>query len=137
MNKINYFSSRLLWIFKEIPIDIYVPVSLSESLENLFNELKDLGYNLFDINSDFYQDICTPYNSPNGTDIILSDRINYYYNNEETQCQPNCQFSDYSLETQYLKCKCDIQNGEINLDNNNIGSKSIYKSFFDVLKFST
>ena len=126
-----------LSLCKEVQIDIYVPVVLSENLEGLYNELKDLGYDLFDINSDFYQDICTPYKSTNGTDVLLSDRVDTYYNNEETQCQPNCEFSDYSLDSQYLKCECDIQNSEINFDNNNdIGSKSIYKSFFDVLKFS-
>ena len=127
-----------LSVCKEVPINIYVPKVLSEQLHNLYNELKDLGYDLFDINSHFYQDICTPYKSTNGTDVILSDRINYYYNNEETQCQPNCQFSNYSFESQYLKCECDIQYSEINFDNNNnnIGAKSIYKSFYDVLKFS-
>ena len=126
-----------LSVCKEVPINIYAPKVLSEQLHNLYNELKDLGYDLFDINSHFYQDICTPYKSTNGTDVILSDRINYYYNNEETQCQPNCQFSNYSFESQYLKCECDIQYSEINFDNNNnIGAKSIYKSFYDVLKFS-
>ena len=89
-----------LSVCKDIPIDIYVPLVLSEELENLYNELKSLGYELFDINSEFYQDICTPYKSSNGTDVLLSDRIDYYFNNDETQCQPNCQFSDYSMETQ-------------------------------------
>ena len=42
-----------------------------------------MGYNFFDINSDFYQDICVPYTSPNGTDVLLDDRINYYYYNDE------------------------------------------------------
>ena len=41
-------------------IDIYVPLILSEELQNLYEELKELGYNLFDINDKFYQDICTP-----------------------------------------------------------------------------
>ena len=126
-----------LSLCKDIPIDVYIPVMLSDKIQNLYNELKDLGYDLFDINSKFYQDICTPYNSANGTDVLLSDRINYYFNNEETQCQPNCQFSDYSFETQDLKCECDIISSEINVEKKQeIGSKSIYKSFYDVLKFS-
>ena len=46
-----------------------------------------MGYNLFDINSPFYQDICTPYKSNNGTDVPLTDRVNYFYNNNnETAC---------------------------------------------------
>ena len=126
-----------LSVCKDIQIDIYIPVILSEKLQDLYNELKDLGYDLFDINSNFYQDICTPYKSQNGTDVLLSDRIDYYFNNDETQCQPNCQFSDYSLETQDLKCECNIVSSEINVEKKQeIGSKSIYKSFYDVLKFS-
>ena len=126
-----------LSVCQDIPIDIYVPLTLSEDLQNLYNELKDLGYDLFDINSEFYQDICTPYKSTNGTDVLLSDRVDYYFNNDETQCQPNCQFSDYSVEIQDLKCECDIVSSEIDVDKKpEIGSKSIYKSFYDVLKFS-
>ena len=87
-----------LTICQNTTIDVYVPVVLSEELQNLYNELKILGYDLFDENSDFYQDICTPFKSPNGTDVSLADRHNYYFNNDETLCQSNCKFSDYSME---------------------------------------
>ena len=124
-----------------VSIDVYVPVKLSEQFLEIYNELKNSGYDMFDINSDFYQDICTPFKSPNGADILLSDRVNYYFNNEETQCQPNCQFSEYSFEKQNLKCECDVENSEINFDNNyninnQISSKVLYSSFYDVLKYS-
>ena len=71
-----------------------------------------MGFDLFDINSPFYQDICVPYKSPNDTDVLLSDRVNYYYNNDETLCQSNYKFSNYSMETQLLKCECDVSNSE-------------------------
>ena len=64
-----------LSVCEDIPINIYIPLVLSEELNNLYNELKDLGYNLFDINDEFYQDICTPYKSPNDTDVLLADKI--------------------------------------------------------------
>jgi len=131
MTKLN------LSLCNDISIDIYIPVKLSEEMIELYNSLKDSGYDLFDINSKFYTDFCTPYTSPDGTDILLSDRVNYIFNNEETQCQPNCKFSDYSFETQALKCDCNVSIGEITpKDNNNVGAKSIYKSFYDVLKYS-
>ena len=79
-----YHKTKLnLSICENITIDVYVPVILSEKMQNLFNELKDMGYDLFDINSPFYQDICTPYKSSDGTDVPLSDRINSFYNNDE------------------------------------------------------
>ena len=126
-----------LSICDKVNIEIYIPVILSDNIQHLYDELSDLGYDLFDINSPFYQDICTPYKSSNGTDVPLTDRKNYYYNNEETTCQPNCKFSDYLKDSQYLKCDCDISNSEINPKNiEQFNAKSIYKSFFNVLKYS-
>ena len=127
-----------LSVCSEIPIDIHVPVILSQETQQLYEELKDLGYDIFDINNEFYQDICTPYESSNGTDILLSDRIDFYYNNNEAKCQPNCKFSDYSVENNDLKCECNIESSEINMEKNeeDTGAKSIYTSFYDVLKFS-
>ena len=126
-----------LSVCKDLSIDIYVPLTLSQELQNLYEELKELGYDLFDINDKFYQDICSPYKSSNGTDVLLADRIYYYYNNEETKCQSNCKFSDYLIEPQYLKCECDISNSEIHTENSDkFNPKIIYKSFYDVLKFS-
>ena len=126
-----------LSICQNIPINMYVPLQLDDKMNNLYNDLKDKGYDLFDINNEFYQDICTPYKSENGTDIPLLDRINYYYNNDQTQCQPGCNFSGYSMETQNLKCDCFAPEDGIN--NEKVvkeDSKAIYESFYDILKFS-
>ena len=118
-------------------IDIYFSVELSEELQNLYDKLKDKGYDLFDINSAFYQDICTPFESEYGTDILLSDRINNYYYNNETVCQSNCFFSDYLMESKYLKCKCDKSNSEINTKAvTKFTPKSLYESFYDILRYS-
>ena len=126
-----------LSICENLSIDVYIPVTLTEKLQNLCDELKDLGYDLFDINSPFYQDICTPYKSSDGTDVPLTDRVNYFYNNDETSCQSNCKFSDYLTESQYVKCDCDITSSEINTkETTKFSAKSIYESFFSVLKYS-
>ena len=126
-----------LSICEIIPINIYTPFILSEDLNNLYNDLKAKGYNLFNINSSFYQDICTPFKSSNGTDVILSDRINYYYNNQETICQSNCKFDDYLYEEQLLKCKCNFENSEIKpKEIKKFNKKSLYQIFYDTLKFS-
>ena len=118
-------------------INLYVKIELSEETEKISEQMKELGYNMFDINDKFYQDICTPFKSSSNTDILLSDRIDYIYNNEDTQCQSNCIFSGYFLESQYINCSCEV-NEEIN-DNNKkdkFTTKKLYESFFDVLKYS-
>ena len=118
-------------------ISIYSPVILSNKLTQLYKEIENMGYDLFDINSAFYQDICIPFKSPNGTDVLLADRISYYFHNNETICQSNCKMSNYSFESQYLKCDCDTSNSQIiTRDINKFTPKTIYKSFEDTLKFS-
>ena len=120
-----------------ININIYIPVVLSVQTQNLYNQLKEMGYDLFDINSPFYNDICIPYESEGGTDVLLKDRIDSYFYNEDTSCQSNCKFSNYSFESQYLKCECNMKNSEINANNAKaFNPKSLYQSFYDVLKFS-
>ena len=90
---------------------------------------------MFDINDPFYQDICIEYTSYKDTDIILSDRINYIYNNDDTKCQQNCKLSKYSEESEYLNCSCSI-NEEVNNMKEKFNIKKFYESFYDVLKYS-
>ena len=87
-------------------IEIYIPFQLTDELKELYESLKEQGYDLsdiFDINSPFYSDICTPFTTPDGTDIILLDRKTYIFNTINL-CQSNCQFSGYSEETELVKC---------------------------------
>jgi hypothetical protein len=103
--------------------------------------MKESGYDMFDINDPFYQDICIPFDSGNGTDILLSDRVDYIYNTENTQCQSNCQFSYYSVESKYMNCSCSAsqetnQTETSTKKEDKFSAKKIYESFYDVLKYS-
>ena len=135
----SYSKTKLnLSLCDDAPINIYVPMELSKNTKQLYEQIKESGYDMFNINDPFYQDICTPFDSSNGTDILLADRINYIYNNDDTQCQSNCQFSYYSIDSQYMQCSCSTNE---NKNNNNpkkdkFSSKKLYESFYDVLKYS-
>ena len=99
-----------LSICQNIPIEIDIPVSIDE--DNLFK------YNL---SSEYYNDKCYPYTTEQGTDIILSDRKNEYYQNNMTLCEENCDYNGYDNETKRAKCKCKIKErflsiSEINFD---------------------
>ena len=116
-------------------INIYVKLELSPEIQNLNEELQKLGYNMFDINDPFYTDICTPYKSSVKTDMILSDRIDDIYYNEDAQCQSNCYFSGYFLGSQYINCTCNIDKDK-NVKEEEFRPEKIYESFFEVLKYS-
>ena len=57
-------------------LDIYPPINLDKETYDLAKHLKEQGYDLFNSYDDFYNDICSPYNSYNDTDVILNDRKN-------------------------------------------------------------
>ena len=118
-------------------INIYVPIKLNEKTKQKAEELKKKGYDIFNINDPFYQDICTPYKSEDGTDMLLSDRIDYIYNNDDIRCQPGCKFSNYILDTQYINCTCSVNENE-NFEEKKVEfkAKKFYQSFIDVLKYS-
>ena len=100
--------------------------------------MREQGYNLFDRNDKFYWDICTPYKSIDGTDVILTDRINDIYEENKLTCQNDCEFSDYLPDFKYMKCECNVTNTK-KIETKNpekITMKSISKSFFNVLKHS-
>ena len=126
-----------LSVCSSVSIDIYIPIELSEETKKLYEDLSSQGYNLFDKNDKFYTDICTQYESEGGTDVLLADRYNDYYIENQLTCQNNCEYSDYLSESQYLKCECSVVNENIETENpGKVTSKSIFSTFFDVLKYS-
>ena len=116
-------------------MSIYIPIELSEDTQKLYDSLKEQGYNIFDKNDKFYHDICTPYKSVDGTDVILLDRKNYIYEQNMFKCQENCEYSEYLPESKYLKCNCNIKNEE-KIDTKKpekITAKSISNTFYNEL----
>ena len=129
------FTKLNLSICSEETINIYVKIDLSEETRKTYENMKSLGYDMFNINDPFYQDICTPYKSENNTDILLSDRIDFIYNNKDSQCQPNCQFSSYISNSQYANCTCSVIEDKEN-NEKKFSGKKLYESFYDILKYS-
>ena len=130
------FTKLNLSICDGTTINIYVKMDLSEETKGIYDELKSMGYDMLNVNDPFYQDICIPYTSINNTDMLLSDRLDYIYNNKDTQCQPNCQFSSYLLNSSYMNCVCDAIIDNNKEDDKKFNGKKLYESFYDVLKYS-
>ena len=129
-----------LSICSGVNINVYVPMELSEETKKFAEEMEELGYNIFDINDPFYTDYCTQVKSSDGTDMLLSDRVDYIYNNEDAKCQGNCRFSNYIVGTNYINCTCDAEmKEEEKIEEKRIDkmdAKTFGESFYYVLKYS-
>ena len=128
-----------LSICESSTISIYIPINLPEETKQIYTELDRQGYDLFNPNDSFYNDLCTPFKSKDGTDVPMNDRRNDYYlkYNNNTQCQANCQYDDYLSDLGYLKCECGVSNEDIETEHfDKFKNKVIYESFYDILKNS-
>ena len=128
-----------LSVCKNISIYINTPLYLSHEIESLYESLSESGYNLFNSNDSFYNDICSPYTSENGIDIPISDRQNEIYNNikDYTLCQNNCSFVYYNSSNKKSKCKCQTQMEKIQTETKLINFKDeLIISFYKTIKNS-
>ena len=94
---------------ENVKINIYPPINIDNQTFNLVKHLKNQGYDLFNSNDDFYNDLCSPYNSFNNTDVLLNDRRNDYYIQNITLCEENCQYESFDIESIRVKCICDVK----------------------------
>ena len=134
-------------ICNEVKININIPITLNQTTESLLKSLNNSGYNLFNINDSFYHDICSRYTTENGTDIILMDRLNIFYDTTRNTylCQDGCEFIFYNETSKRSKCNCNIQKKPIitNIRDiifdkkqlvNNLLLRSLKNSNFKVMK---
>ena len=119
-------------VCEDLRIDIYAPISLNLEQSELFSSLSNSGYNLFNENDSFYNDICTPYTTKNGTDILLIDRkVDIYSKNGNMQlCQKDCILEFYNETSKKAKCNCAVQQDKENDNNNHINKKNYQIQIF-------
>ena len=67
------------------------------------------GYNVFDVNSPFYNDICTDFTNENGNDVLLDDRRKDYFDENINLCETGCKFIGYNTSTNLYTCICNIK----------------------------
>ena len=118
-------------------INLIINLPLSDKFVNILKNIIDQGYDPYDINDKFYREICTPYDSENGTDVLLDSREEYYYSSLNTiVCPDHCHTSTYDLESKYLKCECAVNETDITLNLKHITGENIGNSFYSTLKNS-
>ena len=112
------FRKVSLDICNDIPITVYSPVALDEAQKKLILDLYKSGYNIFDINNLFYNDIYATYTALNGADMTLSLRKHLIYDPAKDiyLCQSGCEFNSFDIQSNKAKCDCKVQTQNIITD---------------------
>ena len=102
-------------IDEDVYVDVYVPITdLEKANYNYSKYFLNQGYDIYDENSAFYNDFCTPaFNGDN--DMTLADRKKYLYPSNITLCKDNCKYNGVDTENDRIICSC-------NLNSNNEGN---------------
>ena len=115
----------------------FSPQTLVTELQNKIGAIVSNGYDPFNSESPFYNDICTPFTNENGNDVLLNERRTDYFNENINICDKDCTFSHYDSKTKMYTCKCKIQvvgkesEGENNSKNDTIYvNKTLPDSFY-------
>ena len=118
----------------DIKINIKTNYFPSQESLNKIIKLNESGYDLYNINNSFYNELCSPFTTDNGTDILLSDRIIDYYENVSL-CENGCNYKQYDYISKIVECECSIKK-EIEINETEVNKKSFLSSFIDPDNFS-
>ena len=80
--------------------------------KDMISHYSDMNIDIFNIEDQFFNDICIPFSNEN-SDIILKDRILDIYQNYSL-CDNNCKFESINLELMSVSCSCQVKR-EINM----------------------
>ena len=111
----NEYKKRLnLSVCKNEKIEINYQLDQTKINQTKVSYYSNLGIDVFDIKSDFFNDLCYPYGEK-GSDIILKDRVSDIYENY-SMCEKNCEYNGINYARNTIICKCDVKT-EINTNN--------------------
>ena len=117
-------------------LNIHLNMQLGQYLIDLYNQLKEYGYDMFNRNDKFYTDICSTYTSENGTDMILSDRRKTFFRDLDELCGNDCEFAGYDFDNLDLSCNC-VPKNQINYEITKIKfNKNKLGSYFKISTYA-
>ena len=137
-NPYNLSKNLDLSVCKDIPIIINSPILLNESQFMKYKNAKNQGYDIYNPNDIFYEDLCTPFDNENLSDVLIDDRKNDYYDNISL-CESNCEYQEINTENRKVKCSCEIKT-EMHLkdyfSNIYFEPNKLKEDFFEACKYS-
>ena len=72
-----------------------------------YNNFKNEGIDIFNIDDSFFNDICQPFSDSNN-DLVLEDRIKDIYQNYSL-CEENCTYNSIDFENKTISCDCKVK----------------------------
>ena len=107
----NGTSLNLSEIDGDFDIKVTVPIRDLELANYKYAlEFSNEGYDIYDKDGDFYNNICSPAYIHNN-DITLKDRKIEIYPNNVTLCKDNCEYKETDLDDQRMVCICQLSIG--------------------------
>ena len=98
-------------IYEGVNVTVSYPINENvlslASAEKMFNQ----GIDAFNASDSFFNDLCYPYSTENGTDVITKDRRNDLFQNVSF-CDSNCVYNGINYTTRQVQCNCTMTNNE-------------------------
>ena len=102
-------------------IFIYIPL-----------EINDNNIDKLNTSSGYFNDICYPTTTDDGTDITLNDRKHEYKEGDNIICQEDCVFSEYYSIIKKAKCDCEIKESSLSFANMKIDKNKLFANLKDI-----
>ena len=101
-------------ICEDLIIPVEYKINISTTTLNKALYFQNLGIDIFNLNDEFFNDMCYPYTDTNTScDMILSDRVKDIYQNVSL-CGEGCEYQSVNLETKSSNCNCKMKK-DVNL----------------------
>ena len=117
------FQKLNLTLYKDTKTEISIPVELDDDIDK------------HNYSSDYYNSICSKATSKSGTDIVISDRINEFVDNDMTFCEEDCDLIDYDYNNEKAKCSCPTKIKLPFIDNIKFDKNKLFKRFTHIKRF--
>ena len=102
-------------------IFIYIPL-----------EINDNNIDKLNTTSGYFNDICYPTTTDDGTDITLNDRKHEYKEGDNIICQEDCVFSEYDTIIKKAKCDCEIKESSLSFADMKIDKNKLFANLKDI-----
>ena len=115
--------------YQKLKLDICNDTKIEIKISSSINENELYKYNT---SSDYYNNLCFPYTTEKGTDIILNDRRNEYFDKNMSLCEDLCQYTKYEYDTKRIICKCEVKKQVSLLNEIKIDKEKLLKNFINI-----